>query len=479
MAANEKDIQNQLQQFGYEIQDIITAMTKVSNKNDVNQIIDQIEQAQHEIGQQSIVNQVLNNNIQSLMALGFEKNTCIKALQLSNNNVELASQYLVESDFMLTLNNSPYQQQSHNDKNDDESKQIMYDTSNNNNNKRNWSCKVCTFSNDGNSTKCEVCGVLDELKENDKDQLDNNLISLTSISKKCDKTNDNKSIISNCECLKRVCAGLQLFGTLREKLCYLLYGNTDEKNIFAKDKFIKFCENTYGIDVDDHDAMMYDYNHILKEHKTHLSQIGDELVKNHGFEKNGGAIHFSDFRHYQDKTFLFYVYFYYQCNELFFWVIGTEFEIKKMEIKLKDDEIWTDTAKSNYNNIIRFTAEMYDISIRDRYGRCTVVASYSDSETINHIIDKISKYINDKYNPAVFKILCIHGAKSFTEKWIFPDQLIEWKRTISITKYNKNDIINKGLIFEVEPHHKHQPKIEDTETNCTCENMQKLKSNNP
>eukprot|EP01084_Bolivina_argentea_P180616 312058_1 len=444
MAANEKDIQNQLQQFGYEIQDIITAMTKVSNKNDVNQIIDQIEQnalkqLQQEIGEQPTRNPNNNsnqNNIQSLMALGFDNNSCIKALQFANNNFELAhrelsSQYLVE-----TLNNSPHQQQSPNDKND-------------------------------------------ESKENDKGQLDNNLISFISTSKKCDKTNDNKSIISNCECLKRVCAGLQLFGTLREKLCYLLYGNTDEKNIFAKDKFIKFCENTYGIDVDDHDAMMYDYNHILKEHKTHLSQIGDELVKNHGFEKNGGAIHFSDFRHYQDKTFLFYVYFYYQCNELFFWVIGTEFEIKKMEIKLKDDEIWTDTAKSNYNNIIRFTAEMYDISIRDRYGRCTVVASYSDSETINHIIDKISKYINDKYNPAVFKILCIHGAKSFTEKWIFPDQLIEWKRTISITKYNKNDIINKGLIFEVEPHHKHQPKIEDTETNCTCENMQKLKSNNP
>eukprot|EP01084_Bolivina_argentea_P029093 54009_1 len=250
----------------------------------------------------------------------------------------------------------------------------------------------------------------------------------------------------------------------------------NEKSIFAKDKFIKFCKNKYCIDV-----MMDDYNHILKQHKAEFAQIGDELHKKYGFAKCDRLAHkrftMND-EELKDKQFVFYIHFYDQCHQLFYHVIGTDFEIKRMEIKLNDDEVWTDSAqdRKNENNVVKFTVEMYDPLGIERYGKCIVAASYSDSETVNHIMDKINKYLNDKYNPTIFKINKIEGKKSFTKETIFPGILIEFEETLTITQYDKNNIIEKGLYFQVEPHHIHKPKVNDIISNYTCENMQKLKS---
>ena len=110
-APNEKakHLLDQLSKFGYDENEINAAVQRVKNKENINEIMDEIERErekkENEVMLESKLAASKSKELDQLIAFGFDKEASLIALELTGNDVNAASAYLTDSDFMANLKN--------------------------------------------------------------------------------------------------------------------------------------------------------------------------------------------------------------------------------------------------------------------------------------------------------------------------------------------------------------------------------------
>ena len=133
-----------------------------------------------------------------------------------------------------------------------------------------WDCSKCTFKNTSTTIMCQICGEpqSNNIKQGTESAEELNestaFESISSSSSKCNKNNNKSSIISNCQCLKRICIGIKHYNSL----C------VDYEN--EKEKFITFCIERYN-------NLLDDYCHFITKHGDEYQEIGDEICNKYGY----------------------------------------------------------------------------------------------------------------------------------------------------------------------------------------------------
>eukprot|EP01083_Nonionella_stella_P257414 881148_1 len=106
-----QDIVNQLLELEIGTkQQILNAMDKVQNKNDIQEIAEYLMSIN--IDTQHIVNNNIqpnhqNDKINTLISMGYKMNSVKKALEISNNDTQIAAQYLIDG--VININTYNYQ----------------------------------------------------------------------------------------------------------------------------------------------------------------------------------------------------------------------------------------------------------------------------------------------------------------------------------------------------------------------------------
>eukprot|EP01083_Nonionella_stella_P091955 257209_1 len=99
--------------------------------------------------------------------------------------------------------------------------------------------------------------------------------------------------------------------------------------------------------------------------------------------------------------------------------------------------------------------------VKDKF---VIHSVYGKEQKMQQIFNKITNYLNTKYDPAKYKIWMINS-ESFAG-WELPTSI----QNKSITEYDKNEIKNKGLSVDVKVQYNHQMR----NVSINCPEMKRL-----
>eukprot|EP01083_Nonionella_stella_P011726 33290_1 len=97
--------------------------------------------------------------------------------------------------------------------------------------------------------------------------------------------------------------------------------------------------------------------------------------------------------------------------------------------------------------------------------KTVVIAAYSQEETLHDIFRNVIDELEDKHHPKKFQINWL-GDKSFTRQYVLNEP---------ITKYNRKEIITKGLLIQMKVYYEHKICNEF----ISCPMMKTSESENP
>eukprot|EP01084_Bolivina_argentea_P185913 320520_1 len=115
--------------------------------------------------------------------------------------------------------------------------------------------------------------------------------------------------------------------------------------------------------------------------------------------------------------------------------------------------------------IIKVPVERDGFQIKESF---SIPVPYSSSIQIQHLMNQIEQYTNEKLYPKIYQVVSIRY-RSFIEEVVVKQRKDEWNQICSkpITAYNISDIIKKGLLVTM------QNKVEHfvNRNSITCKYM--------